>query len=278
MKRKPILLILVILMVGLITLSGCSKPVEIQGEVIDPDNTFVVLMEMNEFPEGYSDLPVDFINSNQLHEMFLSLNIKEENILVKQDELSLSDLMDSFEWIDQSTNEDSTVFFYVAAHGTYIRKDLAWNALVPKKWNALAPKNKILILDCCMAGEFIEPFLDEPSSGITYGVTSADELGWWGVEEEGLPIIGSIWVHYFVESVFNPDADVNEDGNISFTEAANFSNPLIQEYMADEVFAVDEFLSGYQNAGFDPMIKDGYPNPVFSNQIDSEILMYTIGK
>jgi hypothetical protein len=258
------------------TSTGCTEPTAIESKPIDKDNTFVVLMEMNDFPEGYSDLPVDFINSKQLITMFSDLGIPEENMLIKQDEMSLEDLTASFEWIEDTVPENATVFFYIAAHGTYVRNELIWNSFVPDKWNSLVQENKILVLDSCMAGEFIETFSDESTSGITYGVTSSDEFGWWGVEEEGLPIIGSIWVHYFVEGVMNPESDINSDGDITFTEAVEFASPLVQSYMAEEVFTVEEFLSSYQQSGFDPLMKVAYPTPVFNNHLDNEIILNTI--
>lgn len=271
MKRCIAATVLLVLLLG-----GCSSPPVVEGEMIVPENTYVVLLEMNDFPEGYSDLEVDFINSNQLDELFAELGVPEANRLVKQDELSLSDFMDAIRWVDESAPQDATVFFYLAAHGSYIRDELAWASFGPSKWSSLEQKNKILVIDACMSGQFVEAFADDPDSGLTYAVTQADELGWWGIEEEGLPIIGSIWTHYFIEGMLSDAADANGDQAISFTEAHTYAVPKIQTYMAEQVFVVDEFLEGYQSLGFDPLLKDGYPNPVMINHLDGPLNFNTL--
>lgn len=273
MYRKTALLLLILLIISTFALSGCTEPAASQNASIDPNNTFIVLMEMNDFPDGYADLDVDFLNSEQLKTLFADLGVPEENMLIKQDEMSLKDLENSFAWLESTAPEDATVFFYIAAHGAYIRSKLAWHLVGPRAWNNLPQEQKILIIDSCNSGEFIRAFENEPNSGITYAVTSADETNWWGVEEEGLPIIGSIWVHYFIEGISNPKSDINSDGNISFIEAAGFAAPMVQTYMVEEVFEVKEFLESYQRSGYDPSKNMVYPTPVFNDHLDKDIIL-----
>lgn len=254
----------------MVLLTGCQPAATVD---VPTDNTYAVLMEMDSYPDGYSDLDVDYVNTGQLQSLFLDLGVPEDHIYLWEDAIALDDLLDAITWIDTEVPEDATVFFYLAAHGTYIRNELAWSSFVPKKWNALPQRDKILVIDACMSGEFVEPFADAQTSGLVYGVTAPDELDWWGIEEEGLPIIGSIWVHYFAQACMEPEADTDGDGAISFMEAHEYANPLIQQYMADEVFAVDAFLSGYQRSGFDPMRKDGYPNPFYYNHLTEPVLL-----
>jgi hypothetical protein len=273
---KSTRMIIPVLILGLLLFTvGCSGPEEVEGTIMDPANTYVVLMEMNHFPEGYADLEVDFINTNQLEQLFSTLGVPSENMLIKKDELTLKDMYEAFDWLAVNTSGDSSVFFYVAAHGSYIHNVLAWNTFIPKKWNALEQENKILVVDSCMSGKFVAPFANEEASGITYAIVSADELGWWGIEEEGLPIIGSIWTHYFTRAVLSPEADFNGNQAISFTEAANYSASKVQEYMSEEVFAVDEFLELYQNSGKDPLLEDAFPNPVCNDHLDGAFILNT---
>ena len=274
MYRKTALLLLIILIISTLTLSGCTEPTAAQSKSIDPNNTFIVLLEMNDFPDGYLDLPVDFINSEQLKTLFSDLGVPEENMLIKLDEMSSKDLADSFAWLELTAPENATVFFYIAAHGAYIRDALAWHWNGPKRWNSLPQEQKILIIDSCHSGEFISSFENEPNSGITYAIASADEVQWWGVEEEGLPIIGSIWVHYFIEGISNPESDINLDGNISFLEAAGYAASMFQTYMVEEVFAVEEFLERFERLyGYDSSKNMPYPNPVFNDHLDKDIIL-----
>lgn len=236
-------------------------------------DTYIVLAEVNHYSGSYSDITIDYKNSNQLYEMFISLGVPEENFLILKDESVTKGLYNSFDWIDQNVPSDAALFFYAAAHGRFLRNSLHWNVFFPSKWNALPQKRKILIVDSCNAGEFVASFKEEPSSGLTYGVVSADEINWWGVEEEGLPIIGSIWVHYFLEAVHSQEADINSDNFISFTEAHFYSNLKSQEYMRNYVFENPDFLASYHQIGQDPLGKEGYPNAVMYNHLEDDLIL-----
>lgn len=274
MYRKRALLLLIILIISTLTLSGCTEPTAAQSKSIDPNNTFIVLLEMNDFPDGYVDLPVDFINSEQLRTLFSDIGVPDENMLIQQDEISSTDLIDSFAWLELNAPENATVFFYIGAHGVYIRNELSWHFNGPKRWNSLPQKEKVLIIDSCHAGEFIQSFADEPNSGLTYAICSADEVQWWGAEDEGMPIIGSIWVHYFIEGISNPESDINLDGNVSFLEAAEYAASMFSTYMVEEVFAVGGYLERYEQVhGYDASKNLPYPNAVFNDHLDKDIIL-----
>jgi hypothetical protein len=254
--------------------SGCTEATAAHSKSIVPNYTFIVLMAMNDFPDGYADIDLDFLNSEQLKTLFSDLGVPEENMLIKQDEMSSKDLADSFAWLELTAPENATVFFYIASHGSYIRNELAWHWSGPKKWNSLPQEEKVLIIDSCNSGEFSSSFETEPNSGITYAVTSADETSWWGAEDEGLPIIGNIWVHYFIEGISNPESDINLDGNISFIEATEYTAQMFQTYMTEEVFAVEEFLEKFERLyGYDSSKNMLYPNSVFNDHLDEDIIL-----
>ena len=50
--------------------------------------------------------------------------------------------------------------------------------------------------------------------------TAASEYSWVDLEEEGLPIIGGVFTHYFASALDNPEAGANGDGWVSVQEAA----------------------------------------------------------
>lgn len=279
MKRGKILKLVIMAITATLFLSSCttvSKTVDENYAILEPAKTWVVLMEMNDFPDGFSDLPIDFLNTKQMKDMFTKLGVEEKNILIKKDDMSINSVKDSIAWINENSKENDTVFFYIASHGSWLRNKLAWNTLVLPQWKKLEGRKKILFVDSCNAGEFIRNQKNDETSGISIGAVSADELCWWGVEEEGLPIIGSIWVKYFTEAVFNEEADLDANGMITINEAFEYSSPQVQKYMKEEVFAVREFLESYRSVGQYPEKKDAYPNPVIYDHFEKELVLYKL--
>ncbi len=268
--KKATLLITV-----LVLFNSCQTLLHPQNKKLDPNNTFVVLLEKNNYPRGYSDLDVDFTNSRQMKELFLNIGVPEENFFILHDEIGEAQVHESFAWVKERASENSTVIYYIAAHGRYIRGFLRWNVIVPPRWAELPQENKVMIIDSCNAGEFITKFDEESSSGITYGVVSPDEINWWGEECENLPIIGSIWVHYFVEALDSPEADINNDKALSFSEAHQYTNTKVQNYMKEYVFSNTEYLSVYQNLGYNPMAKESYPNAEMNNHLNHDLILNT---
>ncbi len=276
MRKETIFKLSIIAIITILILPSCTtttKTATNEYTMLEPAKTWVVLMEMNDFPKGYSDLPIDFINSKQMKEMFEKLGIQEDHILVKRDDMSIQSVKDSITWMKENSNENDTVFFYIASHGSWLRNKLLWNKLIAPEWNTLEERKKILMVDSCMAGEFITGFKGDKASGISIAAVGEDELGWWGVEEEGLPIIGSIWVKYFTEAVFNEEADVDNDGMITINEAFGFATPQLQQYMKEKVFAKEEFLRVWHRMGQYPEKSDGYPNPVIYSHLDDELVL-----
>ena len=51
---------------------------------------WAVLLEMNEFPEGWSDLPVEFINSERLQTALLNFGWRSDHIFTVHDNLTIS--------------------------------------------------------------------------------------------------------------------------------------------------------------------------------------------
>lgn len=269
-------LLMLILAVPII-MSGCSSK---GGDVIrvGPDKTWVVIMELEEYPDGYTDLITDFESARRMESMFLKMGVESDHMRIVLDQMDRSDVLDSLEWLDGNADKDDVVFFYVAAHGQWLAREVMWEAFISEEWLDLDIRNKVLMIDSCLSGKFIKGYDENPEAGMAIASVASNELGWAGLEEEGLPIIGSVWTHYFTESVLDEKADLNGDKLITMEEALNYADPQVTAYMRDEVFAVEEFLKMYHDAGIYPLEVETYPNPVFHNNFEKDLVLYDMSK
>ncbi len=238
---------------------------------------WAVLMEMNDFPpigtEDDSDLPVGFINSQRMQTALLNLDWQNDHIYTVRGYLSKAVVQEAVQWLLDKTDSDDIALLYIFTHGSWMRTSIEWNYWFPTKWERLNTTRRILIVDTCMAEEFIAPIKSDLSPHISLACCSANELGWCGVEEEGLPIIGSVWNYYFTNALHNQSADLNSDGHISIEEAFNFSKPLTQQYMNETVFVVPEFLQQYHDSGQHPEDFDAYPHPVMDDGYSEQLII-----
>ncbi|MBI9102225.1 MAG: hypothetical protein JEY99_07420 [Spirochaetales bacterium] len=101
----------------------------------------------------------------------------------------------------------------------------------------------------------------------------ADEINWWSEEFENLPVVGSIWVNYFIEAFSNPAADEDGDSRLSFNEIHEFANEAVQKYMSDYIFSNQEYLNLYLDIGYNPFAKPAYPNAVMNNYLGDNFIM-----
>jgi len=65
-----------------------------------------VLLEMNDFPEGWSDLPVGFINSQRMQTALFSLGWENDSIYPVKGNLSMQVVQEAVEWLSNSTDSD----------------------------------------------------------------------------------------------------------------------------------------------------------------------------
>ena len=234
---------------------------------------WAVLLEMNEFPEGWSDLPVDFINCERMRTALLSLGWQIDHISIVHDNLTSSVVEDAVEWLTNNIDDNDVVVFYIFTHGMWMRNVILWNDWFPTEWEKLDTSRKVLMIDTCAAEEFIELTRDDLSPHISLACCGANEVSWAGVEEEGLPIIGSVWNYYFTNALSDSSADIDNNGIVSIEEAHDFSTPLIQQYMNETVFAVPEFLEMYHDIGVYPENYEGYPHPVIDDQYTKQLYL-----
>ena len=234
---------------------------------------WAVLLEMNEFPEGWSDLPVGFINSQRMQTALFSLGWENDSIYTVNGSLSMQVVQEAVEWLIDNIDSDDIALLYIFTHGMWMPNVLQWNDWFPLEWEKLNTSKKILMVDTCLAEEFIDPIRDDPSPHISLACCSADEVSWAGLEEEGLPIIGSVWNYYFTNALCNASADLDFNGFVSIEEAFSFSTPLVQRYMNETVFAVPEFLESYHDSDIYPENYDAYPNPVMDDGYPDQLVI-----
>lgn len=281
-KTEIVSIVIVVLLltsvVHAVTKISGVKDLSVNGNLAETTHNtgvdgWAVLLEMNEFPEGWSDLPVEFINSERMRTALFSLGWQSDRVYVIQDNLTISVVQEAVEWLVNNTDRDDISLLYIFTHGTWMRDVLLWNDWFPAEWKKLNTSKRILMVDTCLAEEFIEPIRNDPSPHISLACCSADEVSWAGLEEEGLPIIGSVWNHYFTDALCNSSADLDSNGFISIEEAFNFSAPLVQRYMNETVFAVPEFLESYHKIHIYPEDYDAYPHPVMDDEYLEQLVI-----
>jgi len=244
-----------------------------------PDYTayYAVILEQNDFPHPYSPLAVDFLNSQKLEAFFQKAGIPEKNIYTRRNGVTQKGISNAFSWLNSRTSPSDTVFFYIFAHGFYIDEYLEWETGFTPLWLSIPAAKKILAVDACFGGRFIESITrTDADFGILIASCSSDELSWCGLEHEGLPVLGSSWLHFFLQAAEDHNSDTNKDGQISLQEAfLNGIGPL-QDYMMNTVYSVPEFLKGIHQYGVFPELMEGYPNPVFISSGSGEIPLVRI--
>jgi len=234
---------------------------------------WAAILEMNNFPEGWTDMPMDFINSEMVSNTLMELGWQSDHIYVKHDNLTMWNVKEAVEWLANNTRVNDVALLYISTHGSWMRGEILWNQWFPSAWQEVNTPRRILMIDTCSAGEFTEPVRNDPEPHVSLGHCSAGEVGWAGLEEEGLPIIGGVWTYYFTNALFNSTADSDKNRFVSVEEAFNFSTPLVQKYMNETVFAVPEFLEMYHDIGIYPENYDAYPHPVMDDQYPGQLYL-----
>ena len=247
---------------------------------------YAVLMEVDTHPEGYGDIPIDFIHIAWLTELLMDSGWSQDHILVRKDaEVTQDAVIEAIDWLAERADSDDLIVFLVAAHGRFITNELRWNETFPDLWAGVATSRKLLIVDACHAGEFtstavygnvVPPFervagVGEP--GIALSCVAYDEYAWVGVPEERDPIVGSPFLYYLVPSFHEEAADRNIDGAISVEEAFAAAIPPTRAYYRDAIFgAHPEVAASFEqlHASFDP---NDFPHPDLIDGYPGELIL-----
>jgi hypothetical protein len=216
----------------------------------DPVEGWAVLMEMNDFPGGYEDFPVDFVDIQRMQDMLLSHGWQKDHIMVKKDNITQKTVEEGIEYLNHADKNDIALF-YIASHSGYIAHDLNWNSVFPPLWDQVNT-TKVLVVDSCDAGSFL------PGTGMCIGAVSSGETAWTGLPEEGLPLIGSVFTYYFCGSM---------TGTVPVEEGFEKSVPEMRDYMKEVVYPAfkEKYPPEDHHNLYDPhpVIKDQYPGYLY---------------
>lgn len=260
--------------------SSSTELIEIQKptltstpEPINPVEGYAVLAEKDDYSDvGMTDLPVDYIDNARVREALLGLGWKSEQIH-ELEGFDRNSLQTELDWLEDVADENDVVLFYVSAHGTYLSDNIAWAEFVPIEWSQIISLRRLLIVDACTAGEFTDAIKRDPKPHISIAAVDKDELGWKGLEEEGLPIVGGVFTYYFTEALSSTAADSNNDGLISVREAAKYSEEKQRTYMHEVVFAVPQFVEDFHAIGYEPDKDPTYPDVIVDDTIIEQLFL-----
>ena len=226
----------------------------VTGIQCNPVEGWAVLMEINDFPEGYSDLPVDFVDIQRMQNMLTQYGWQENHMMIRKDEVTPETVKEGLDFLKKNADNNDIALFYIGSHGGYIRSVLKWNEIFPPLWDEIPSEKKLLLVDSCYAASF----LPESKNFIGIASVSPDESGWAGLPEEGLPLIGFVFTYYFCESM---------KGDLSVEEGFAEAVPQVRAYMKDvvypqfkDVYPPEQFLNLYDP---NPVIIDNYPGYLY---------------
>lgn len=270
MKKKSYLVLLILFSTFLI-ISGCKYSGA--DPTLAPDNPveyYAVLAAKDDYSDvGMTDLLVDYIDLKRVRDALLAQGWELDQLHSLKG-FDQADLLAELNWLEDNADQNDVVFFYITAHGTYLRKNINWASFFPEQWSEITSSKRILIVDSCSAAEFTNPIQGDPNPHLSIAAVDSDEYGWKGLEEEGLPIIGGVFTFYFTEALSGPSVDRNGDGFVSVQEAAWVAEVKQREYMHDVVFAVPEFVEMYHEIGVEPEKDETFPDVIVDDGLGFE--------
>ena len=271
---------LIITTATIILLSACSSgakpdPALVSLPTNNPVEYYAVLAEKDQYADvNMTDLPVDYIDIQRLRNILEELGWDPAQIHDLK-EFTREDLQEELDWLEETVDANDLVFFYVTAHGNYLRYYVDWEKFFPAEWAEIPSSRRVLLVDACTAAEFTKPIAKDPGPHLSIAAVDEDEYGWKGLADEGLPIVGGVFTFYFTEGLQDPKADKNGDGRISIQEAALFAEDKQRTYMHEVVFGVDEFLEMYHDLGVRPDQDKEFPDVIIDDRLGSDLLLET---
>jgi Tol biopolymer transport system component len=213
---------------------------------------------------GLEDLKTGFIDISQLHWLLTYSGWREDHILELRDNFGQKEIIEAVWWLASKSAPQDVVIFYYNGHATYLREVIRWEEFFAAEWERVPSQRRILVVDSCYAAEFTQVLEDNARPFLSIASVGEDQTLWGGLWDEGLPILGSVFRHYFVMSLLDPTADFDGDGAVSVQEAALQTDPLQREYMHTVVWADARFAwrEGTPPTDYPSVVLDdrlGYP-------------------
>ena len=234
---------------------------------------WAVLAEKDDYSDvDMTDLPVDYIGIAQMRERLESAGWDPGRIRDLK-EFDQRTLRQGLDWLEEKAGEDDLVLVYVAAHGRYLSDVVVWESFFADEWAEIPSPRRVLIVDACHAADFTDVVKDDPAPYVSIAAVDEDEYGWTGLEEEGLPVIGGVFTHYFAAAFEDPGADEDGDGCVSVQEAALLAEEQQRTYMQDVVFDVPAFLEMYHQAGTRPDEDATFPDVIVDDSMGAPLCL-----
>ena len=193
---------------------------------------WAVLAEKDDYSDvDMSDLLVDYVGITQMRQVLEDAGWEPGQIHELR-EFDRETLQDDLDWLAENADEGDVVFLYVSSHGKYLREVLVWSEFFAAEWEQISSHRRLLVIDSCQAANYTRAVSGDPAPYLSIAAVAGDEYGWSGLEEEGLPIIGGVFTHYFAAAFGDPDADAGADGFVSAQEAALMAEEQQRTYYA----------------------------------------------
>jgi hypothetical protein len=245
----------------------------LESSDVDKVDGWAVLAQKDDYSDvEMTDLLVDYIGITAMRQVLEDAGWEPDHIHDLR-EFDREGLLHDLDWLAESADEDDIVFLYVAAHGRYLRDILEWNQFFADEWEQIPSHRRLLVIDSCQAANYTGVISGDASPYLSIAAVAGDEYGWSGLEEEGLPIIGGVFTHYFGEAFGDPSADTDENGLISVQEAALMAEEQQRSYMHGVVFAVPEFVEMYHSGGSFPDQDPTFPDVVIDDTIGEPLYL-----
>ncbi len=236
-------------------------------------NGWAVLAEKDNYDDVHmTNLSIGYTNTLQLRQLLLDSGWQASRIREAR-EFDRSSLRQSLDWLAKNADADDVALLYVAAHGTYMSDVIRWSDFIAADWAAVQSQQRILVMDTCQAGALTAALKGDSRPYLAIAAVDKGEYGWFGLEEEGLPIMGGVFTHYWAAAFANPEADADGNGQISAQEAARLAEKQQRAYMHDVVLAVPQFLDGYHKLGIYPERDPGFPHVIVDDGIGQSVYL-----
>ncbi len=236
-------------------------------------NGWAVLAEKDNYDDvKMTNLPIGYTNTLQLRQVLLNLGWQASRIREVR-EFDQASLRQSLDWLAKNADADDIVLLYVAAHGKYMSDVVKWSDFIAADWAAVPSQKRVLLMDTCQAGALTAAVKGDSRPYLSVAAVDQGELGWSGLEEEKLPIIGGVFTHFLAAAFDNPKADADGNGQISVQEAARLAETQQRAYMHDVVLAVPQFLDGYHKLGSYPERDPEFPHVIVDDTMGQPVYL-----
>ncbi len=220
---------------------------------------WAAILEMNDYPGEYNDLTTNYNDTRKWRATLQVYGWQSNHIHVINGELTSTIGIEALNFLINNADENDVVFFFIFAHGNWIKNEMDWFNWFPTLWSMVPSHNKLLVVSSCKAGTFVNSVIDDSISHVHIGSVQADEYAWAGLPEEGLPIIGEVFNHYFTAAFLNTSADLDSNGEVTVEEAFALASPQSRNYLTNIVFSAYPYYAEMcNNSAPYPRIDDSY--------------------